>query len=67
VDEKEDGDHRNRHVITCAGFDHATARMLVAGGDIEGARERAKIPGKLWPPLRQEMLADPTPTPGQIR
>ena len=35
------------------------ARSLCAEGDMAGARERVKLAGALWPPIKLEMLDDP--------
>ncbi len=57
-DDEEDDEYRNRYTITCAEYYHARARALCAEGDSAGARERAKLAGELWPPIRLEMLED---------
>ena len=59
VGEDEEDDYRNRDTITCAEYYHARARALCARGDIADAKERVKMAGEPWPPIRQEMLDDP--------
>ena len=49
----------DRYCITCAQYQQARARALVANGDIAGAKERVKLAGELWPPIRLEMIDDP--------
>jgi hypothetical protein len=55
----EDDDDAQRYKITCAEYQHARARALVAEGDTAGAKERVKLAGELWPPIRLEMVDDP--------
>jgi len=54
-DDEEDDGYRNRYAITCAEFYHARARALCAEGDIEGARDRARMADELWAVIWREI------------
>jgi len=46
------------HKITCAGFHHAYARVLVDTGEIEKAKEKIREAVELWLPIRLEIIQD---------